>query len=379
MQTARLGPALARLRGTVEIPLFVFGLTMVALWLVAAERGHAFLDDVTWIHWDAGHYLKIAVDGYELDTCPPEDPKPGLCGNTAWFPLYPWLVGALYHLGLPLGSTAIVISNLFVVGELILVWLLFDRRATPAAISALVFVAFIPGAIYHHAPFPMSVLGFFILLCLYLCKRERLAWAGVAGAAAAASYPIGTLVVPALAVWVWLVYRALSVREKLRRTFQTAGLAALGPVCVVVAQWAQTGYLDGFWIVQERYDSSIASPFTKYWNNLESLFHHPRQMGAVIAVQTVFVGLVVVACVVAFVLRRGWLSPVDTLAVLIVLPMWIVPLTQRNQSIWRAEAALVALALLLRYLPIRLQVALVSVAVTLGLLLPAYFFSNLLV
>src|SRR5688500_20365025 len=40
-----------------------------------------------WIQWDAEHYLSIALNGYSF--------APGAMSNTAFFPLFPWLV----HIG----------------------------------------------------------------------------------------------------------------------------------------------------------------------------------------------------------------------------------------------------------------------------------------
>ena len=371
---------LAGLRSAAEVPLLVYGATMVCLWLMTAVAGYDFLDDVTWIHWDSGLYLSIATDGYRLVQCSPPYP-PGLgCGNTGWFPLYSWIVGGLYQVGLPIGATAIVVSNLFVIGQLIVVWVGFlGRRATPTAILALAFVAFVPGAIYHHAVFPMSTLGFFTLLCLALCRAERWTAAGLAGAAAAASYPLGVLVVPALAIWVWVVYRGLSVRQRVSRTLSTAGIAVLGAVSVVAVQWAQTGHWDAFWKAQDKYNPGVHSPFSAYWDRVDVLFSDPRGLSALLAAQTVFVGVAVVVTLVSLAVRRDWADRSDVLVALVVILYWVVPLTQRGQSIWRAESALVPLALLLRFVPLRLGVPLLAIAVTCGLLLPPFFFNNQLV
>ena len=69
----------------------------------ARSVGWAPLLTPTWGRWDTGQYLSIAKDGYVFERCVgvanrgPED----WCGNSGWFPLYPYMmrVGSWTGLG----------------------------------------------------------------------------------------------------------------------------------------------------------------------------------------------------------------------------------------------------------------------------------------
>ena len=57
----------------------------------------------------------------------------------------------------------------------------------------------------HHL-IPLSMLAFFTILHLWLLHRGRWIGAGLAGAVAALSYPLGVLLVPVSAAWLLRVH-----------------------------------------------------------------------------------------------------------------------------------------------------------------------------
>src|SRR4029453_743902 len=110
----------------VRVPLLVALAALVCVVIVAAALGHSPWDSSTWARWDSGLYEDIARNGYEVFPCEEEPDK--WCGDAAWFPAYPWLIGGLHQLGLPLRGTAVVVSWLFAAGTIVLLWATFSQQ-----------------------------------------------------------------------------------------------------------------------------------------------------------------------------------------------------------------------------------------------------------
>jgi len=60
-------------------------------------------------------------------------------------------------LGLPYPRAGLLLTELFALGSLVLVWWLLEARATLANLACLALAALFPGSIYEHALFPVSL------------------------------------------------------------------------------------------------------------------------------------------------------------------------------------------------------------------------------
>jgi hypothetical protein len=303
--------------------------------------------------WDSALYEYIGAHGYVLNRCPPELGGPTQwCGDAGWFPLFPWIFGGLHKIGFPLRGTAAGVAWLFTGATLLLLWHTFlDRRATIPAIGCLLYAAFAPGQVYGYAIFPLSMLAFFTIANLWFLWRGRYVLAGLAGAAAALSYPIGVMLVPISALWL-ILDRATAWRERLRRVAIASGLTLAGFVLLLVDQRRETGHWDAYFLVQRKYGHGFHDPFEALWDGIHPLFQgSPWSIDKAAAAQTLFVTLVLIAVLVHLFVRRAAATRLDLLLVIWALITWAFPLTQANVSLYRSQAALLPLALLVRWLP----------------------------
>jgi len=190
-----------------------FGALAVVLWVVVGASvawlpfahgrtgffpGSPWLEG--WVHFDSGWYREIANHGYSYN--------PGRQSSVAFFPAYPLAMRAG---GVLVGSTllaGILITLAAGCAVATMVWTWFSDRLSPAAAwTALGLFLLYPyafylfGAVYADALFIAAVLGAFLLL-----EGDHLWLAGLAGAVATASRPVGLVVV------VGLVVRALERR-----------------------------------------------------------------------------------------------------------------------------------------------------------------------
>ncbi|MDQ6822229.1 MAG: hypothetical protein M3076_18120 [Actinomycetota bacterium] len=353
---------------------------------MAAANGFDPLRASTWARWDSGLYLSIARRGYDLFPCAPKLIGGHLathrwCGNAGWFPAYSWLTGGLYRLGLPLERAAVTISWLFALGTLVLLWVTFlGRRLGVPAIGCLVFAAFVPGQIYDYAVFPMSMLAFFTVLHLWLLDRRRWLPAGLAGAVAAMTYPIGVMLAPVGALWIVLVLRDAGWLERLKRTALTSGVTAAGFGVVLIDMKLETGSWNAYFKVQDKYGHGWHDPLSIFWSWIHPALHGSfLRLSSVPAVQTVFLGLLVGCLAVA--LALGWreLTALDGLLVLWAAFFFLFPLTQAGLSLIRSQAALLPLSLLLPRLPRPLMVLVLCAAVALSVPIAKLYLTGALV
>lgn len=362
------------------VPIAVWGLAALSVTGAAAVFGYAPFDSATWSRFDSGLYEDIARNGYELFPCDPEPGGVRWCGDAGWFPLYPWLMNALDVI-LPLRAGGVVLSWLFAAATIVFLWATFFRRGTGVTVvAALVFAAFVPGRIYHYAVFPLSLLALSSVACLWFLHRERWVVAGLAGAVAALSYPLGVLLIPVSALWI-LLDRAVSFRERLRRAGIASGLMTAGFAALLVAQWIDTGRWNAYFLVQEKYDHDVQNPVAATWRALEPLVTGPFTIFDVVALQTAIVTLTVVLVLAhaAVRLRERRLERLDVLLLLWLLATWLFPLSQSNLSIQRSHAALVPMAILVARLPRTLLVPLAIAAVPVAVLVQKLFLDRAIV
>jgi len=147
-----------------------------------------------WVHFDAGWYFEIAINGYSM--------PPGQQASVAFFPTYPI---AVRHLTPYVGSVelaGILLTFLCGLGATVLFSLWARRRLAPAAqTTALALLLLQPyawylvGAVYADALFLAAAVGAFVL-----ADRNRPLAAGIVGAVASATRPVGLAIVAGLVV-----------------------------------------------------------------------------------------------------------------------------------------------------------------------------------
>jgi hypothetical protein len=343
---------------------------------VATAAGYDPLSIGTWKRWDSNTYLRLVTEGYSLARCA-DDPG-NWCGTAGWFPAYPSLVRLLAAPGLPVGLTGLVVSWLFALATGVLLARTFLRDLSVAAASgALLFAAFMPGAIYQHTVFPLSMLDFFSLLSIWWLGRGRWALGGLAAAIVGASYHLGVLLVPIVTIYA-LTVAAPSVRERLRRGAVVGGLAALGPIVTVALMWGQTGAPNAFFLLQARYHHDLGLPTGPATDALRELAISPFGLALVPSLQVLFVTLLLVAAAWQFARRRHATS-VEWLLLAAAASFWFVSMAQANVGLYRTAATLAPLVPLVARFPGWLLATACACAVGLALPITVLFLQSTIV
>ncbi|HZV27729.1 MAG TPA: hypothetical protein VFG00_15735, partial [Acidothermaceae bacterium] len=222
-------------------------IALLAGWSLITSRAPkgwtSVFDPATFNHWDAGQYLSIAKHGYRASTHCNIAPTVHLCGNITWLPGYPGLIRlfASAHIGYLAAALAVAWICWYL--TLLMVWVLSTdkepRGGTSRGVACLALAAVFPGQVYFAALFPISLVTFAVLLCIWLATRTSFVTratavrASVAGVVAGLAYPLALAAAPALFTG------ALVARGRRRRAIMVAGAAAVGGGFGLVLAYAE--------------------------------------------------------------------------------------------------------------------------------------------
>ena len=362
-------------------PLVAYSLAQVLFSVAAAHAGLDPLRAASWCQGDSGHYLAIAVSGYELFPCPEPEraAEEQWCGNAGWLPGYPLVLRTLRACGARVRPAGLVVSALCGAGALGLLWTLFlGAELSPGNLGALTLAAFFPGAVYHHAVFPISLFTALALLALDALARGRRMAGALAGAAAAFTYSTGFLLSPVAALH-------LATTSRVHGRGRRVGLAlaalvaiciALGSLAVLVLQRWSVGVWDAFFRVQATYGHGIHNPAATLLERLLAPFDPAASDGPrAPAAQTVFVLAWIAALATLLWRRRAALGDRERLLALFTAAFWAVPLVVGSGvALHRAEALLLPSVALAPRLPRPLLAAFALAALVLAWRMGLLFF-----
>ena len=200
-----------------------------------------------WDRWDAPHYTDIAVFGYMANDPGTLIPPPGYAqvfpGDLdlyiVFFPLYPWLVGAVNAVVAAPVVAAFLVStaaSAFVAPLLYrLVAVDLGRRiGLWAAALLLVF----PTAYFLHIGYTESLFLALAFGSLWLARTNRWWAAGAIGLLAALTRVNGLVLIPALAVEAWLQWRE---HREARLEWLAIGGVAVGFGIYMALNWSVYG------------------------------------------------------------------------------------------------------------------------------------------
>jgi len=394
VEPARKTTTTRRLARWLLPPLLAFLLAhgVLLLALYAADGGVSrYVSPSLRVVWDAGQYLGIAKDGYTLAHCDPHRTPfeaTDWCGRAGWFPLYPAIMHDVHAVtGWDWEALGWGLSEVFAFGVLVLVWWLLGATVTVANLACLALAAVFPGSVYDHAVFPVSLCTLASLGCLGLLARGRWVTAGLAGAVAAASYPLGVLLAPAVGLWLLVAGRGRPWARLLRGA-AAGGLVVLGLVLVGVVMQRSVGHWDAYVKVQSSYGNGIHNPVATFWHNLLTprLWHLsparviPRfHLWNAPKVELVFL-VVLVALALWATLRRRPVVRADIAFALFMVTTWIVPLVIGGRvSQYRQYALILPAVVLLRDLPRVVLLGLVAVAAACTCAMAVLFDVNMLI
>ena len=174
---------------------------------------------------DVAYYMDIARDGYLRE---PFDIENHRSRHFAFFPLHPLLLWLLSHLTKDVMLGGAAMSNVF-----LFIGLLFLHKLTLAfgydaeiARRTIFYTATFPVSYFFSVPLTESLFLMLTVASFYAAKKENWWAAGVLGAFASAARVNGVILLPALLILSWQMYRSLQIRKILGLMLVPVGLWA---------------------------------------------------------------------------------------------------------------------------------------------------------
>ena len=251
------------------------------LWLVA----------LGWNNWDAGHYVRIAEDGYHLGP-----------GFPAFFPLYPLLIRAVDIL-LPGGALvgAIVVANAAAYGALAMMYRLADHEFGPrVAQRAAWYLAAFPTGFFLFIGYNESLFILLSLAALYAGRRGHWWLAGGLGALSSATRLFGVLLLVPLAIE---YLRQVGWRpRRIRPDVVGLTLVPLGVIAYSVYCLLDLGSPLAFSIAQDEWGRRYTFPGHAWLISVQQMSGHEllskQALGAMLDAGTILIAVVLlVMCV----------------------------------------------------------------------------------
>ncbi|MEU8659261.1 mannosyltransferase family protein [Actinoplanes philippinensis] len=262
-------------------------------WLPRAGRptGGLWSIVLAWNGWDAGHYVRIAEEGYHIGP-----------GFPAFFPLYPLLIRSFDVLlpGGPLVS-ALFVANVAAWGALVMLHRLADHELGPrVAQRATWYLAVFPTGFFLFIGYNESLFLLLAIGALYAGRRGHWWLAGVLGALSSATRLFGVLLLAPLAVE---YLRQIGWRpRRLRPDVLGIALVPLGAVAYSVYCAIELGSPLAFSIAQDEWGRRYTVPGGAWLTAVEQAgghrLLHPAVLGAVLdAGTTLIAAVLLILCV----------------------------------------------------------------------------------
>ncbi|MFC4070154.1 mannosyltransferase family protein [Actinoplanes subglobosus] len=246
---------------------------------------------LAWNNWDAGHYVRIAEEGYHVGP-----------GFPAFFPLYPILI-RVFDVIVPGGPliSALVVANLAAWGALVMLHRLADHEFGPrVAQRATWYLAAFPMGFFLFIGYNESLFLLLAIAALYAGRRGHWWLAGTMGALSSATRLFGVLLMLPLAVE---YLRQIGWRPRgLRPDVLGIAMVPLGVVAYSVYCLIDLGSPLAFSIAQDQWGRQYTFPggavVTAIQQGARHGLLHPAALGAIVDVGTTLAAVaLLVLCV----------------------------------------------------------------------------------
>jgi hypothetical protein len=208
--------------------------------LFATEAGDANLHPraerhlgafAAWVRWDSFWYATIAEQGYSYSTTQ--------ASSVAFLPGFPLAIRALTVVVKSPLVAGLIVSHVASLAAIVVFWQWIRERAgLHAAERAVLWLVVFPYSFFFYTIYSEGLYFLLCTLALRAADRQRWAHAGIWGALAALTRPMGVLLVPAFA---WAILQGFRSGVRPRPVMAIAALPALALAAYALYLWQRFG------------------------------------------------------------------------------------------------------------------------------------------
>jgi Gpi18-like mannosyltransferase len=225
----------------------------------------------SWNHWDAANYTRIAQFGYQS------------IYDTAFFPLFPWLIRGIAFLCGNQGYIAIgmILSNLALLGALFVLYqIAADNLGDQVGRRTILYLCIFPTAFFFFAAYNESLFLFLTASSFLAMRRQKWWLAGLLGLFATLTRNAGLLLVIPYLYELWLARESIIGRQRgtahkilsmLPRVLPLL-LIPLGTIIYCYYCWQLFQDPLAFATVQSHWSRQLAWPWEGLWTVIVELF-----------------------------------------------------------------------------------------------------------
>jgi Gpi18-like mannosyltransferase len=225
----------------------------------------------SWNHWDAANYTRIAQFGYQE------------IYDTAFFPLFPWLIKGMAFLFGNQGYIAIgmILSNLALLGALFVLYqLAADILGDQVGRRTLLYLCIFPTAFFFFAAYNESLFLFLTASSFLAMRRQKWWLAGTLGLFAALTRSAGLFLVIPYLYELWATRASIPGRQQSTSHKFLSMLPRILPVLLIPLGtliycfycWQLFQDPLAFATVQSHWDRQLAWPWIGIWTGIVELF-----------------------------------------------------------------------------------------------------------
>jgi hypothetical protein len=360
-------------------------ITQLLLMVVLNILNMSYFDTEVWVRWDSGHYLAIAQNGYEFFPCSgkfgyPIDSKE-MCGNTGWFPGYPFLIKLFSGVVGDVKFLGVIISKVFFFLSLLMILVILKiNKITLRNICYTLLPSFFFGFIYYNSIFPISTFLFFSLLGIHHFLKRRYWLTGLICCIVSFIYPTGFLLSFAFAFTIFI--REINDGEitKLTNCIPILFCGGMGVVLAFLVFQYQVDDWTAFIQVQSKYGHGFHNPIKSIWNMLRKISFNHFTLNDIIILQSVLVIIGYISISFSFFLKKLYRSELHVFSYLFITLFLIFPwVVGGNLSMYRAESLLMPCVFLLKDLKTPWIISLLAILISIGGIMSYLFFTSVLV
>jgi Gpi18-like mannosyltransferase len=225
----------------------------------------------SWNHWDAANYTRIAQFGYQS------------IYDTAFFPLFPWLIQGVAFLFGNHGYIAIgmILSNLALLGALFVLYqIAADTLGDQVGRRTLLYLCIFPTAFFFFAAYNESLFLFLTASSFLAMRRQKWWLAGLLGLFAALTRSAGLFLVIPYLYELWVTRASISGSHRSASRKILSMLPRVLPILLIPVGTLIYGFYCwqvfhdplAFATVQSHWSRHLAWPWDGLWTAILELF-----------------------------------------------------------------------------------------------------------